>query len=247
MNRRWLLLGLAVLGLGWGQAQSNYFGLGASLSGSSQYGLKYGLAPLVSVQIGGRAAPEFGGLELRATFDTLLLFSNVGLDALTSVRYPDASLRLYFGGGPDVLVFMRVDPLPGQEGPLVFFGAHGTVGLESLKRRRSTLCRTATGGRAHLSGARLWTPAADGDQLLTRQGTREACLWATPTRWALQGSSFAWAPSVSLVRRSRSCSSQPAWVMQRFAQNSTSTSNCAAFKPYCVGPRLGATAMLLGC
>lgn len=134
MNRRWLFLGLAVLGLGWGQAQSNYFGLGASLSSSSQYGLKYGLAPLLSVQIGGPgpAAPEFGSFELRATFNTLILFSDVGLDALTPVRYPDASLRLYLGGGPDVLVFATMDPPPGSEGLLVFFGAHGTVGLESL-------------------------------------------------------------------------------------------------------------------
>lgn len=131
MKRRWLLSGLAVLGLGWGQAQG-YYGLGASLSSSSQYGLKYGLAPLLSAQIGGPAAPEFGDFELRATFDTLILFSNVGLDVLTSVHYPEASLRVYLGGGPDVLVFMAVDPLPGQEGPLVFFGAHGTVGLESL-------------------------------------------------------------------------------------------------------------------
>ena len=128
MKRVLLLVTLAFLGSGMSRAQGSYFGFGASLSRSSQYGL----TPLLSAQIGRPAAPEFGGFELRATFDTLILFSDVGLDALTSVRHPDASLRLYLGGGPDVLVFMAVDPLPGQEGPLVFFGAHGTVGLEAL-------------------------------------------------------------------------------------------------------------------
>jgi len=127
MKSRWILLRLAVLGIGWGQARS-YYGLGVSLSSSSEYSL----VPLLSVQVGGPAAPEFGSLELRATLDTVLLFSNVGFDAFASVRYPDAALRLYLGGGPDVFVFMAVDPPPGWEGPQVFFGAHGTVGLEAL-------------------------------------------------------------------------------------------------------------------
>lgn len=109
-------------------AQETYFGGGAAFITSSAYGP----APLLSAQIGRLTAPEFGSLELRATFDTLLLFSNVGFDAFTSVRFPSASSRVYLGGGPDVLIVTAVDTLPLGEGPQVFFGAHGTVGLEPL-------------------------------------------------------------------------------------------------------------------
>ncbi len=92
----------------------------------------YGSVPLMSVQVGGIAAPEFGGLEVRAALDTLVLFSNLGLDALASVGLPDASLRLYLGGGPDVLVFAPLDSVPGEERLPVSFGLHGTAGLEVL-------------------------------------------------------------------------------------------------------------------
>lgn len=128
MNRRWPLLGLAVLGLGAGGAQEAYFGLGASYVTSSAYAA----VPLVSLQVGGPTAPEFGRLEVRAALDTILLFSNLGIDVFASVRPADAPLRLYVGGGPDILVFAPLDSVPGQERLPVSFGLHGTVGLEAL-------------------------------------------------------------------------------------------------------------------
>ena len=127
MLKRWVV-GVAVLVCTVGQAQGSYVGVGGSYLTSSAYGS----VPLVSVQIGGLAAPEFGGLEVRAALDTLVLFSNLGLDALASVPLPDALLRLYFGGGPDVLVFAPLDSVPGEERLPVSFGLHGTVGLEVL-------------------------------------------------------------------------------------------------------------------
>lgn len=45
MKRVLLLVLLAFLGSGRSRAQESYFGLGASLSSSSQYGLKYGWHP----------------------------------------------------------------------------------------------------------------------------------------------------------------------------------------------------------
>lgn len=108
------------------QAQT-YFGIGGARLISS-----FGSVPLVSVQVGGRTTPEFGHLEVRAAFDTLLLFSDLSLNAFASVRFPDASLRVYFGGGPDVLIFAPLDSIPGQERLPVSFGLHGTLGLEFL-------------------------------------------------------------------------------------------------------------------
>jgi hypothetical protein len=117
-----------MLSFGCGSAQKSHFGVSASFLHSSEYDF----IPFPGGQLGRLAAPEFGSLELRATFDTILLFSNIGFDAFASVRFPGAPLRVYLGGGPDVLVFMAGNALPGQEGPLVFFGAHGMVGLEPL-------------------------------------------------------------------------------------------------------------------
>ncbi len=108
------------------QAQT-YFGVGGARLISSS-----GSVPLVSVQVGDQAAPEFGHLEVRAAFDTLLLFSDLSLDVFASVRFPDASLRVYFGGGPDVLIFAPLDSIPGQERLPVSLGLHGTLGLEFL-------------------------------------------------------------------------------------------------------------------
>lgn len=109
------------------QAQS-YIGVGGAWQTSSAYSS----VPLVSIQAGGRAAPEFGHLEVRAALDTLLLFSNLSVDVLSSVRLHDASLRVYFGGGLDVLIFAPLDSIPGQERFPVSFGFHGTLGLEFL-------------------------------------------------------------------------------------------------------------------
>lgn len=109
------------------QAQS-YIGVGGAWQTSSAYGS----APLVSIQVGGQAAPEFGRLEVRAALDTLLLFSNLSLDAFASVRLHDTLLRVYFGGGPDVLIFAPLDSIPGQERFPVSSGLHGTLGLEFL-------------------------------------------------------------------------------------------------------------------
>ena len=128
MLRRWTVGVAALLVCAMGQAQSRYVGVGGSYLASSAYGS----VPLVSVQVGGMAAPEFGGFEVRAALDTLVLFSNISLDALASVRLPDASLRLYFGGGPDVLVLAPLDSVPGEERLPVSFGLHGTAGLEVL-------------------------------------------------------------------------------------------------------------------
>ena len=105
--KRTLLLLVMVLGLSSAQAQS-YFGVGGTRLTSTAYGS----ASLVSVQIGGPTAPEFGGLEARVALDT--------------------SLRGYFGGGPDVLLFAPLDSVPGQARSLVSFGLHGTAGLEFL-------------------------------------------------------------------------------------------------------------------
>lgn len=123
---------LAFLVLAVGHAQKNYIGVGASLVALSTYG--YDVPPLLSVQVGEPAAPAFGGLEARAALDTILIFSNLSVDVLASVRPPDALLRLYFGGGPDVLIFAPLDSPPEQEQGLapVFFGLHGTAGLELL-------------------------------------------------------------------------------------------------------------------
>ena len=99
MKRTSLLL-LVVLGLASAQAQT-YIGVGGARLASSAYGS----VPLVSIQVGGRAAPEFGHLEVRAALDTLLLFSDLSLDAFASVRLHGTLLRVYFGGGPDVLTF----------------------------------------------------------------------------------------------------------------------------------------------
>lgn len=130
--KRWvviLVVGLFIL-FGTGQAQS-YVGFGLSyvaLTAPPQYGLPI----LPELQVGGLTAPEFGSVKLRASLGTLLLFSNIGFDALASIPFPNASLRLYLGGGPNVLVLMGGDTLPGQESPFVFFGLHGTVGVEPL-------------------------------------------------------------------------------------------------------------------
>lgn len=53
-------------------AQKTYFGVGGSYVTSSAYAS----VPLVSLQVGGPTAPEFGSLEVRAALDTILLFSN---------------------------------------------------------------------------------------------------------------------------------------------------------------------------
>ena len=125
--KRTALLFLAICALAPAQAQT-YIGV----SGVWQTSSTYGSVPLVSIQAGGQAAPEFGRLEVRAVLDTLLLFSNLSLDVLSSVRLYDASLRVYFGGGPDALIFATLDSLPGQERFPVSFGLHGTLGLEFL-------------------------------------------------------------------------------------------------------------------
>lgn len=109
-------------------AQKTYFGVGGSYVTSSAYAS----VPLVSLQVGGPTAPEFGSLEVRAALDTILLFSNLSIDVFASVRPADAPLRVYFGGGPDILVFAPLDSVPGQERLPVSFGLHGTVGLEPL-------------------------------------------------------------------------------------------------------------------
>lgn len=125
---RLLYVLVATLAIPVGYTQGSYVGVGGTWQTSSAYPS----VPLVSVQIGGPTAPEFGSLEVRAALDTVLLFSNLGVDAFASVRLPDASLRIYFGGGPDVLVLITGHAPPGREGAQVFFGAHGTVGLEVL-------------------------------------------------------------------------------------------------------------------
>ncbi len=111
-----------------GHAQKTYFGVGGSHVTSSAYAL----VPLVSLQVGGPTAPEFGSSEVRAALDTILLFSNRGIDVFASVCPADAPLQVYFGGGPDILVFAPLDSVPGQEHLPVSFGLHGTVGLEPL-------------------------------------------------------------------------------------------------------------------
>lgn len=128
MKRASLLL-LVVFGLASAQAQT-YIGVGGAHLTSSA---AYGWVPLVSIQVGGRAAPEFGHLEVRAALDTLLLFSDLSLDVFASVRLYDAQLRVYFGGGPDVLIFAPLDSIPGQERLPVSLGLHGTLGLELLR------------------------------------------------------------------------------------------------------------------
>jgi hypothetical protein len=119
---------LALVALSYGYAQKTYFGVGGSYVVSSAYVS----VPLLSLQVGGPTAPEFGSLEVRAAFDTILLFSNLGIDVLASGRPADAPKRVYFGGGPDILVFAPLDSVPGQERLPVSFGLHGTVGLEFL-------------------------------------------------------------------------------------------------------------------
>lgn len=128
MKIRWLLALLAVSALSFAHAQESYFGVGGSYVVSSAYAS----VPLLSLQVGGPTAPEFGSFEVRAALDTVLLFSDIGFDAFASVRLTDAPLRVYFGGGPDIVVFAPLDSVPGQERLPVSFGLHGTVGLEFL-------------------------------------------------------------------------------------------------------------------
>ncbi len=123
--KKCLLCVFVVLGLGVAQAQT-YIGVGGTWLASSAYSS----VPLLSVQVGGQTAPEFGRVEVRAAFDTILIFSNLGVDALASAHFEDASLRVYFGGGPDVLIFVTSDSVPDQERLPVSFGIHGTAGLE---------------------------------------------------------------------------------------------------------------------
>ena len=109
-----------------GYAQRTYVGVGGSYVVSSAYPS----TPLVSLQIGGPTAPEFGGLEARAALDTILIFSNLSLDVFAPVSPLDAPVRLYLGGGPDIMIFAPLDQPPGEASLPVSFGLHGTAGLE---------------------------------------------------------------------------------------------------------------------
>jgi hypothetical protein len=129
--KRWGILCLAVCVFSAGHAQGTYVGVGVSRVLWTTP-LQYGIPLLPELQVGGHVAPEFGSFEIRASLGSLLLFSHIGVDALASFPFPEASLRLYLGGGPDVLVFLTGHSLQENSSVFPFFGLHGTVGLELL-------------------------------------------------------------------------------------------------------------------
>jgi len=113
MNTRWLLPLFAMLCLSSTQAQS-YFGVGASVVNL--------FIPLPSVQVGGPVAER---VELRITLDSVLVINDLGLDVLYTFPIPDAPLKGYVGGGPDVVWVLIAGGRP-------FLAAHATAGLEYL-------------------------------------------------------------------------------------------------------------------
>ncbi len=117
MVKRWVMVLATTLALGVGQAQESYFGVG----GTVVTNFTDGAAPLLGLQLGGSVAEA---LKLRGTLDTLIFFSNLGLELLYTFEVsPD--LKGYAGGGGDFVYIF----LPGlAEGSA--FALHGTVGLE---------------------------------------------------------------------------------------------------------------------
>ncbi len=90
------------------QSRDAYFGVGGSF---------FFLVPLLSIQAGGAVSDA---IELRANLDTLIAANLLGGDVLYTL-FPDPSVKVYLGAGPDFIFF------PGLGGGFDF---HATAGVE---------------------------------------------------------------------------------------------------------------------
>jgi hypothetical protein len=79
-------------------AQNTYVGIGGSLL----FMPDVGAFPLPSIQVGGEIADT---VELRATLDSLIFASLIGVDALFTDSLPDTKARFYLGGGVTAFIF----------------------------------------------------------------------------------------------------------------------------------------------
>lgn len=115
---RWLIILLMVCGFSSARAQEGYFGVGTALFTNFSGG--FSVFPTLAFQGGCLIAND---LELRATLDTVFIGSDLGVDLLYTFEIPNASLKGYIGGGPDLFfVFFGGGA----------FGLHGTFGVETV-------------------------------------------------------------------------------------------------------------------
>ena len=110
--KRLTLLWLALY-LNFAVAEGGFVGGGLSL---------YGFLPMLSVQAGVDIAQN---VTLRGNLDSLILVNVLSGDLLYT--FPETPF-LYAGGGPDMIVLLNPPPESGY--PNVFFGLHGTLGVQ---------------------------------------------------------------------------------------------------------------------
>ena len=88
-----VLLIVFLIGASFATAQKTYVGLGLSLPIIPEVG---GVLPVVSFQVGTLVTDN---VELRASFDSILLISLFGADVLYTAPIPDSNSRFYAGLG----------------------------------------------------------------------------------------------------------------------------------------------------
>lgn len=103
-----------VLSLTFAWAEGEHVGGGLSL---------YFFLPMASFQAGVDVAQ---GLRLRATLDSLFVVNILSGDVIYT--FPTEPFTWYVGAGPDMVSLLNLPP--DAEYPPVFFGVHGTVGVE---------------------------------------------------------------------------------------------------------------------
>ncbi len=111
---------LVLLSLSFASAQDSYFGVGLSA-----YTDFTNLGALPSFQFGTSVSDS---VELRATVDSVILASIIGVDLLYSEQLPKEDARYYLGGGADFVFAL----LPGIVNFAAAASAHATLGYESI-------------------------------------------------------------------------------------------------------------------